>query len=154
MSCSCENSCKCDSADILSKLLANTYVLLLKTQNVHWNVTGENFRSIHIMTEDHYDNLFEAIDKIAERIRMVKGKAPATFEEYSKLACFSDKMIATSAVDMVKTLLEDHKTIRDGLKKAITTISETDDFATVDLLTGRLAFHEKIIWMLDSSLNK
>ena len=104
------------SVDVLSKVLADSYVLLVKTQNIHWNVEGSEFRSIHLMTEEHYNNLFDAIDVIAERIRMIGGKSPATFAEFSKLASF--------------------------------------DLGSIDVLNSRLAFHDKVVWMLKATLKK
>ena len=154
MSCCCSKNLDCKSVDVLSKILADSYTLFLKTQNVHWNVEAPEFRSIHLMTEEHYNDLFMAIDIIAERIRMVGGKAPATFEEFSKLASFSDKLDSSDAMAMMEELLKSHKTICDDLRSGIEIISESNDFGTVDVLNARLAFHEKTIWMLKATLNK
>lgn len=153
MSCKCETSGCCSAPDILKKILSNTYVLLLKTQNVHWNLTGPRFRSIHLLTEDHYNNLFEAVDEIAEKIRMLGEKAPATFDEYAEKSCIDCKLSATSEADMIKELIADNETILEGLKKAMTCLSDSDAFTVADLLTSRMSHHEKAIWMLKSSLN-
>lgn len=142
------------SVEILSHLLANTYVLLVKTQNVHWNVRGENFGYIHSLTESHYEELFEAADTIAERIRKIGSVAPATMSEFLKMSCVSEELKAKDAKEMLGELLEDHKTIVCGIKKAISVLDDSDDFGTVDLLTSRLMSHEKIVWMLNSTLEK
>lgn len=152
MSCCCSKRDNCESVEVLSKILADSYTLFLKTQNVHWNVESPAFRSIHLMTEEHYNDLFEAIDVIAERIRMVGGKAPATFEEFSRMASFCDKLDSSDSVAMLEDLLKSHKLICDDLKSAIEILSQSNDFGTVDVLNGRLAFHEKTIWMLKATL--
>jgi starvation-inducible DNA-binding protein len=153
MSNLCTKNCNHGSFDILSRFLADTYSLLLKTHNVHWNVVGSGFGGIHSMTENHYENLFKAVDDIAERIRMIGCIAPATFEEFSKIATISDKLSAKNAKDMINELLKDHRTIVSNLKKWISELSDSQDFATVDLLTDRLGYHEKIVWML-SAMNE
>ncbi len=150
MACNCSEAK--NSVEILSKLLANTYVLLVKTHNVHWNVKGSQFGSIHSLTETHYNELFNAIDEIAERIRKIGHDAPATMSEFLKLSCVSEELNATSQTDMLKALLADHETIVSGLKKGIATLSSSDDYGTVDLLTSRLASHEKTVWLLKSTL--
>lgn len=153
MSCNCSTKCDCKSAAVLSKLLANSYALLLKTQNIHWNVVSSDFRSIHLMTEDHYNNLFNAIDVIAERIRMIGGIAPATFDEFSKLATVKDVLNAKSGNDMLEELLSAHEIIRDEIKAGLSEISAENDYGTEAVLSDRLSFHEKTIWMLKSTLN-
>lgn len=142
------------SVEILSKILADTYVLLMKTQNVHWNVVGASFRSIHLVTEDHYNNLFDAADVIAERIRMVGGVAPATFNEFLKLASFDDKLHAKNQNEMLEELLKDHKKIVKDLHSGAKALSAIDDSGSADVLNSRLAFHEKAIWMLAATLEK
>jgi len=134
-------------------LLANSYALLLKTQHIHWNVISSDFRAIHLMTEDHYNNLFNAIDVIAERIRMIGGFAPATFEEFSKLATVKDVLSAKNGKDMLEELLAAHETIRDDIKSGLSEISGENDYGTEGILTDRLSFHEKTIWMLKATLN-
>ena len=143
-----------ESANVLSKVLADSYVLLIKTHNVHWNVEGSDFRAIHLMTEEHYNNLSNAVDVIAERIRMVGRKAPATFGEFSKLASFSDEVKATDQHEMLQNLLKAHEAIRADIISGIKKLSESEDFGTIDVLNSRLSFHEKTIWMLKATLDK
>lgn len=150
MNCACgKTDCVCE--DVLSTLLATTYVLLIKTQNIHWNVKDCGFFNVHSLTEEYYNALFEAIDEIAERIRKIGGKAPATLTEYLKLSAISENVSGMSSCEMIKELLEDHRKIVEGLRSAIGSMSKSDDFGTIDLLTSRLSYHEKIVWMLSSA---
>lgn len=142
------------SVDVLSKILADSYVLLLKTQNIHWNLEGSQFRSIHIMTDEHYNDLFEAIDCIAERIRMVGGKAPATFAEFAKLASFDEKVDMDDQNEMLATLLSSHEAIRGDIISGIKQLEGSDDFGSIDILNSRLTFHDKAVWMLKATLKK
>lgn len=156
MSCNCsttKTNCGCKSCETLSKVLADSYVLLLKTQNVHWNVVSSDFISIHLMTDQHYNNLFCAIDVIAERIRMLGGVAPATFKEFAELASINDELTAKSGKEMLEALLAAHEAIRNDIKTGLVEISDAHDYGTETVLTDRLAFHEKTIWMLKSILN-
>ncbi len=152
MLCNCSTKCDCKSAEILSRLLANSYALLLKTQNIHWNVISSDFRDIHLMTEDHYNNLFNAIDVIAERIRMIGGIAPATFEEFSKLATVKDSLNAKNDKEMLEELLVVHEIIRDDIMSGLSEISGSKDYGTEGVLADRLSFHEKTIWMIKSTI--
>ena len=141
-----------ESVEVLSKILADSYVLLMKTQSVHWNIEGNHFRDIHLMTEGHYENLMVAVDVIAERIRMVGGKSPATFAEFSKLASFTEEVEAANQTAMLEELLKAHEAIRTDIINGIKKLSESEDFGTIDVLNGRLSFHEKTIWMIKSTL--
>ena len=152
MACGCSAKGGCKSAVVLSKLLANSYALLLKTQNVHWNVVFFDFRAVHLMTEEHYDNLFDAIDVIAERIRMIGSVPPATFEEFSKIATVKDALSAKTGKEMLTELLASHEIIRDEIKAGLSEISGNNDYGTEGVLTDRLAFHEKAIWIIKSTL--
>lgn len=143
-----------ESVEVLSKILADSYVLFMKTQSVHWNIEGSKFRSVHLMTEEHYKDLFDAIDVIAERIRMIGEKAPATFAEFSKLASFDEKLDTENQNEMLEALLSSHEAIRSDIVSGIKRLQDSDDFGTVDVLNSRLAFHDKIIWMLKSTLKK
>lgn len=139
-------------AEDLSHLLANTYTLALKTQNFHWNVTGPQFHSLHKMFEEQYDELNEAIDEIAERIRALGKYAPASFAAFTKLSTIKDETSVPSANEMVKALLKDHETIIDTIRKAFPHVEEAADEATTDLLVTRMEVHEKTAWMLRSSV--
>lgn len=139
-------------ADALSHLLADTHVLYLKTHNFHWNVTGPMFRTLHLMFEEQYNELWTATDLLAERIRALGFFAPGTYREYEKLAAIKEDAHVPAANDMIRLLVEGHdtaaRTARTGLKVAET----ADDAPTADLLTERLQIHEKTAWMLRSLL--
>ncbi len=139
-------------ADGLSSLLADTYTLYVKTQNFHWHVTGENFYSLHKMFEEQYQELALAVDEIAERIRALGYHAPASFSQFLKLTSLKEELGTPSAEEMVKQLAGDHKTLSKNATKALPAAQKAEDEATVDLLISRVKEHEKISWMLNSSL--
>lgn len=136
----------------LKKVLANSYLLYLKTQNYHWNVTGPQFNGLHKMFEEQYDDLAEAIDEIAERIRILGEKAPGTFSAYKKLAVIEDGDEDLSSKDMIKQLADDQKKIGEVIDKALKAAEKAGDNVTLDLMSERLAVHQKNAWMLKSSM--
>lgn len=140
-------------ADALSKVLANTYALYLKTQNFHWNVVGPNFLTLHELFEGQYLNLATAIDGIAERIRSVGHAAPGSFSEFSQLSTIEDAQQGVIAKDMLKILLEDHQTLIATCQAALEVAESAKDEVTTDLLIGRITDHQKTAWMLDSHLS-
>lgn len=138
--------------EALKCVLADTYALYLKTQNYHWNVMGPSFRSLHKLFESQYDEYFEAIDDIAERIRTLGELAPGSFEVFNQLKTISDANASAPASDMVKHLADDQDIIITSINKALSLASESGDEVTVGLLTDRISVHEKNRWMLSSSL--
>ncbi len=132
----------------LKNLLADSYVLSLKTQNYHWNVTGPNFHALHLMFETQYTELAVAIDEIAERIRALGEKAPGTFEAYSALTSINTPSVDADANAMVKDLLASHEAILKTIKTLQDVASENDDTPSEDLANDRLSVHEKTAWML------
>lgn len=140
---------KC-SVELLSVLLASTYALYLKTQRFHWNVRGATFSMLHEFFGEQYVGLAEAIDEIAERIRMLGEDAPGSFSEFAKLSLVKDSKTNGDHNAMVKELLADHHTVIKQLRAAIIKLSEGNDQGTLDFMIGRLRDHEKSAWMLDS----
>ncbi len=136
----------------LKNVLADSYVLYLKTQNYHWNVTGPQFASLHGLFEEQYTDLAAAIDEIAERIRTLGEKAPGSFAEFSKLASIKEATGDESAQSMVKQLAEDQDTLIATLTAALDAASEAGDEVTIGFVTDRIGVHEKNRWMLTSSL--
>lgn len=134
----------------LQVLLASTYTLYLKTQNYHWNVTGINFYSLHKLFEEQYNDLFMAVDAIAEKIRAHGEKAYGTFTKYLKISVIKEAKDEISDKEMVKDLLNDQKIMIDLLNKLIKEFA--GDEATIDMLIGRVEVHEKNSWMLKSIL--
>ncbi|MDF1758619.1 MAG: DNA starvation/stationary phase protection protein [Legionellaceae bacterium] len=132
--------------------LADSYVLFLKTQNFHWNVTGPNFKSLHQMFEEQYNDLFAAIDLIAERIRAIGDKAPGSFSEYNNLTNINEAEAEISASVMVKELANDQKIIINTLLSSLKEAQNIGDEVTAGIVTDRIEVHEKNAWMLNSSL--
>ncbi|MCF7812531.1 DNA starvation/stationary phase protection protein [Candidatus Gracilibacteria bacterium] len=136
----------------LSKILASNYLLLIKTQNFHWNVTGSHFRDLHLMFEEQYNDLFGANDEIAERIRALGFAAPGTIKEFASLSFLKDAQEIPKAEEMVAELLKDHETMIQSIRKLIKKAGDAQDEATNDLLSPRIDAHEKTAWMLRSFL--
>ena len=139
-------------ADGLSRLLADTYVLYLKTHNFHWNVTGPSFRTLHLMFEEQYNELALAVDSIAERIRALGFPAPGTYAEYSRLASIKETEGVPSSDDMIKFLVEGQEAVVRTARSLFPLTDKVSDEPTADLLTQRMQVHEKTAWMLRSLL--
>ncbi len=140
--------------EALKKVLAETYGLMLKTQNYHWNVEGPNFPGLHALFMTQYSELFLAVDLIAERIRALGEKAPGSYGEFSKLSKMRDGDAEYDADQMVKDLHDSNVALLASIKKAFSAAEKAGDQPTVDLMNARSALHEKTIWMLRSSLPK
>lgn len=140
------------SVEGLEKVLANTYALYLKTLNFHWNVTGDMFQPLHQVFEDHYTELFPAVDEIAERIRALGFKAPASFSEFREMNQITDETGHPDARQMIRQLVEGHETVVRVSREALAQADGVNDVVTVDLLTQRINYHEKTSWMLRSFL--
>ena len=141
-------------AEVLGKMLADTYVLYLKTQNFHWNVEGPEFYTLHKVFEAHYDDLAGAVDDIAERIRVLGYPAPGSFKTFLDLTCLKESGKAPSADKMVEELLSDHECLAKEAREHIKVADELGDQGTVDLLGSRIGVHEKTAWMLRAYLGK
>lgn len=139
-------------AGALSNVLADTFVLYLKTHNFHWNVTGPMFHTLHQMFEEQYNELWLGVDAIAERIRSLGFVAPGSYGEFTKLTYLQEAPVATNASEMIAELLRDHETAARTARSALATARTAVDAPTEDLLTQRLAAHEKTAWMLRSLL--
>lgn len=136
----------------LKKVLADSYVVYFKTHSFHWNVTGPNFKALHDMFEEQYTELWKAIDDIAERIRILEGYAPNSFDELLKPASIKEAGQTPDADGMVKILAEDNLALVDTLMDALKQAENAGDEATVDMMIERIDVHEKSAWMLKSSL--
>lgn len=136
----------------LSRLLADTYTLYLKTHNFHWNVTGPQFNSLHLMFEGQYNELALAVDLIAERIRALGEPAPGSYSAYAALATVKEAEGVPAAEEMLRQLAED-QTIVVRTARAVFPLAEAaNDEPTADLLTQRMQVHEKTAWMLRANL--
>lgn len=136
----------------LSRVLADTYLVYLKTHNYHWNVTGPHFHSLHEQFEEQYTELAEAVDVIAERIRALGHRAPGTFREFNELTSIEEDTDQPDAMEMVRRLAVDNETILRTAREALPACEDADDEASIDLITERLHTHSKTAWMLRSHL--
>ncbi|WP_419870554.1 Dps family protein [Chryseobacterium sp. CT-SW4] len=142
-------------AEILEPLLADEFLLYLKTRNAHWNVEGPDFHTVHVYFEQLYTELEDVIDEVAERIRKIGHYAPATMKEYLELTHLSEKREnKNNSLSYIKDLLSDHETIIMSLRGSIDKINEKFeyDYGTSDFLTTLMEQHEKTAWMLRSHL--
>jgi starvation-inducible DNA-binding protein len=139
-------------ADHLSRVLADTYTLYLKTHNFHWNVTGPMFQTLHLMFEQHYNELALAVDAVAERIRALGFPAPGTYAKFSALSSIKEDEGVPKAEEMVRKLVEGHETVARTARNAFVVAEQANDQPSCDLLTQRLQVHEKTAWMLRSLL--
>lgn len=139
-------------AEGLSNLLADTYTLYLKTHNFHWNVTGPQFNTLHVMFEEQYTELAAAVDEIAERIRALGFPAPGTYTAYSKLTSLSEEEGVPTAEKMIAQLVEGQEAVVRTARSVFPAAEKAGDEPTADLLTQRMQIHEKTAWMLRSML--
>lgn len=136
----------------LSRLLADSYTLYLKTHNYHWNVTGPMFQTLHLMFEQQYSELALAVDEIAERIRALGAPAPGSYREFGALSSVTEDDDRPEATEMVRRLVAAHETVARTARSVYPVVEAAHDEPTADLLTQRLQVHEKTAWMLRSLL--
>ena len=139
-------------ADGLSRLLADTYTLYLKTHNFHWNVTGPLFNTLHLMFETQYTELATAVDEIAERIRALGVPAPGSYAQFSERTSINEETGTPAAEDMIAQLVKDQETVVRTARSVLPIADEAGDEPTADLLTQRMQIHEKTAWMLRSMI--
>ena len=139
-------------AEGLSKVLAETYTLYLKTHNFHWNVKGPMFQTLHTMFETQYNDLALAVDSIAERIRALGHPAPGSYREFAKLSSIPEAEGVPEAKEMIRQLVEGNETVIRTARDLFGRADEAADESTADLLTQRMQHHEKTAWMLRSLL--
>jgi len=140
-------------AEGLSRLLADTYTLYLKTHNFHWNVTGPMFNTLHTMFETQYTELAVAVDDIAERIRALGFPAPGTYGAYARLSSIKEEEGIPAAEEMIKLLVEGQEAVVRTARGIFPLLDKVNDEPTADLLTQRMQSHEKTAWMLRSLLS-
>lgn len=136
----------------LSRVLADSYTLYLKTHNFHWNVTGPMFQTLHLMFEAQYNELALAVDLVAERIRALGVSAPGTYRKFSDLSAIKEEDGVPKAQDMIRLLVEGHETVARTARQVFKVAESASDQPTCDLLTQRMQVHEKTAWMLRSLL--
>lgn len=141
-------------AEGLSRLLADTYLLYLKTHNFHWNVEGPMFQTLHVMFMGQYTEAWNAVDPIAERIRALGHYAPGTYKEFVRLASIRETEGVPKAGKMIQALIEGQEAVARTARSVLPIADAANDQPTLDLLTQRLDIHEKNAWMLRSLLKK
>ena len=141
-------------AEGLSKLLADSYTLYLMTHNFHWNVTGPQFNSLHVMFMDQYTEQWNALDVIAERIRALGFPAPGTYKEFVKLASIQEVEGVPKATDMIRHLVLAQEATARTARALFPVVDDANDQPTADVLTQRINVHEKTAWMLRSLLEE
>lgn len=136
----------------LCKFLADTYTLYLKTHHFHWNVTGPMFQTLHLMFAESYNELWTAVDLVAERIRALGTFAPGTYAEFSALSSIPEHKGQLKDTDMIRALVQGHEAITRTARSVSLIAESAKDQVTMDLLTQRMQVHEKTAWMLRSLL--
>ncbi|MDI7775217.1 DNA starvation/stationary phase protection protein [Asticcacaulis sp. EMRT-3] len=136
----------------LSKVLADTFTIYQKTHGYHWNVRGPNFRGLHLLLEEQYNEIWTSVDEIAERIRALGEVAPMGSDAFGNLTSIKDGDPSLSADAMLKDLVAGNEATVATLKKAAEMADEAGDISTNDLCTQRITAHEKHLWMLKASL--
>ena len=139
-------------AEGLSRLLADTYTLYLKTHSYHWNVVGPMFNTLHLMFETQYNELALAVDEIAERIRALGEPAPGSYAQFAALSSVPEDPEQPSAEEMIRRLVADQETVTRTARSLLPMVDAASDEPTADLLTQRMQIHEKTAWMLRSML--
>ena len=135
-------------AEGLKRLLADSYTLYLQTHNFHWNVTGPQFRELHLMFEEHYTELAVAVDDIAERIRTLDVVAPGTYKAFAKLSSIKEVENIPSAKKMVSLLMHGHEQVVKTCRDVLAVAQKANDESTAALVSDRMRIHEKTAWML------
>lgn len=141
-------------AEGLSRLMADTYSLYLKTHNFHWNVTGPMFQTLHLMFEQQYTELALAVDLIAERIRALGFAAPGTYSEFARLSSIPETPGVPKADAMIRDLVSGQEAVVRTARSIFPIVDAANDEPTADLLTQRMQTHEKTAWMLRSLLEQ
>jgi starvation-inducible DNA-binding protein len=136
----------------LSRLLADTYTLYLKTHNFHWNVTGPQFNTLHLMFETQYTELATAVDEIAERIRALGEPAPGSYAAFARLSSITESESVPTAEEMLRQLVADQETVVRTAREVFPLADDANDEPTAGLLSDRMQVHEKTAWMLRAML--
>ena len=135
-------------AEGLKRLLADSYTLYLQSHNFHWNVTGPQFRELHLMFEEHYTELATAVDDVAERIRTLDVPAPGTYKSFAELSSIKEIEGVPAAKDMVEILTQGHQQVVKTCREVLSIAQEANDESTASLVSDRMRIHEKTAWML------
>lgn len=136
-------------AQHLTRILADTYSLGVKTHGAHWNVRGASFFGLHAAFEEQYREMIAAADVIAERIRALGQPAPGSLRRLLELSSINEPP-SGDGLDLVASLRDDHRQLSEEAEKAWVAAQEAGDEVTADLLIARISQHDKVAWMLSS----
>ncbi len=139
---------RAEIAQGLKHLLADSYTLYLQTHNFHWNVTGPQFRELHLLFEEHYTELAIAVDDIAERIRTLGVDAPGTYGQFAELSSIREVSGVPAAGEMVEVLTASHEQVVRTCREVLEKAQAGGDESSVALISDRMRIHEKTAWML------
>lgn len=145
-----DNSSRTDIANAMKKVLAESVQTYILSWNVHWNITGPSFQSVHLLTEEHYLELATAVDDLAERIRALGEKAPGGLKVYSETGGIKDGDENASPNEMVQSLVSAHENIVTTIRPVLAQAADAGDEVTAGMLADRLTVHEKAYWMLSA----
>ncbi len=137
----------------LTKVLADTYVLGVKTHGAHWNVTGADFFRLHGVFDEQYHALLLAADDIAERVRALGAVVPGSMRQLLEHTAVGEPPVGYDAM-VVQALRDDHRQIAVRCREAISVAAAAHDQGSADLLTSRSVAHDKIAWMLTATLDE
>lgn len=128
---------------------ANAVRLYLQYKGYHWNVAGPLFRELHRLFDEHAEVVFEMIDSLAERLRILGAPAPYGLDELRRLATIpEDPHLPGAPKEMLERLLAAHRTILEGMEEGVREASESGDVGTADLFTRYIQAHQKMEWFL------
>ena len=136
----------------LNLVLADSYALMALTHFAHWNVEGEDFFPLHKAFQEQYENLFEAIDEIAERVRALNAYAIGGLATLAKVANMEELKAPSPQKDYVAALVVAHEKVTEDALRTRELAGSANDLETQDLMIKRLQWHEKTLWMLKSYL--
>lgn len=134
--------------DLLRKVLADSFAFYLKAHNFHWNVEGPDFKQYHELFGGLYEEVWEAVDAVAEHIRAVDGYAPGSLSKFSELTSINDANDVPTALEMVKQLLEDNQKVINSLMGAFRMAERFSEVGLSNFLQDRIDTHKKHGWML------
>ncbi len=136
------------SADAVSKLLADTYTLYLKTHGYHWNVEGPHFQQLHDQFMEQYTEMWTAVDELAERVRALGHYAPVSYADMAKLSSLEEETSQPNWQEMVVNLAKGHEQVAKSARDVLRVAEDIGDDATADVVGPRITLHEKTAWML------
>jgi len=136
--------------ELMKKVLADTFCLYLKVHKYHWNVEGPYFPQLHKFFGDLYEELHDAVDPIAEQIRVLGIYSPGSLKRFSEITEIQDELIIPEALQMVRNIQKDNDTILKTLNLTLKFATKNDKQGLSDFLTSRIDTHEKYGWMLRS----